>query len=146
MRIKLPLILCIFTFNYLFQGQMKMIFSPHSEWDYATWYNLVKHSLEEMNIMTSTYPTCSLDESSDDTWHNLELSTLIKIKSKASDRLDILKASDWFEIMISHGLSQVMGMIIILSSMTDETFYAVVKTHKRRSNKIYNSELTIKNI
>ena len=28
----------------------------------------------------------------------------------------------------------------------DETFYAVVKTHKHRSNKIYNSELTMKNI
>ena len=30
--------------------------------------------------------------------------------------------------------------------MNDEAFYAVAKTHKRRSNKIYNSELTITKI
>ena len=30
--------------------------------------------------------------------------------------------------------------------LTDEAFYAVVKTHKRRSNKIYNSELTMTKI
>ena len=29
---------------------------------------------------------------------------------------------------------------------TDEAFYAVVKTHKRRSNKIYNTELTMTKI
>ena len=30
--------------------------------------------------------------------------------------------------------------------VTDEAFYAVVKTHKRRSNEIYNSELTMTKI
>ena len=30
--------------------------------------------------------------------------------------------------------------------MGDEAFYAVVKTHKRRSKKIYNTELTMKKI
>ena len=30
--------------------------------------------------------------------------------------------------------------------ITDEAFYAVVKTHKHRSNKIYNFKLTMKKI
>ena len=40
--------------------------------------------------------------------------------------------------------------IITLSNlahmMSDEEFYEVVKTHKRRSNKIYNSEITMTKI
>ena len=35
---------------------------------------------------------------------------------------------------------------VIIRVPHDEAFYAVVKSHKRRSKKIYNSELTIKKI
>ena len=44
------------------------------------------------------------------------------------------------EILVS------MNMGILWKWYTNEAFFAVVKTHKRRSNKIYNSELTITKI
>ena len=39
-----------------------------------------------------------------------------------------------------------MNLTLIAYVMTDEAFYAVVITHKRRSNKIYNTKLTMTKI
>ena len=44
-------------------------------------------------------------------------------------------------------VSGLFGLLIEqLDSLIDEAFYAVVKTHKHRSIKIYNSELTMTKI
>ena len=37
-------------------------------------------------------------------------------------------------------------LLDLTNEIDDKAFYAVVKTHKRQSNKIYNSELTITKI
>ena len=49
-------------------------------------------------------------------------------------------------IVIVDSYENIKGVIGGGCLATDEEFYAIIKTHKRRSNKIYNSELTMTKI